>query len=82
MKRCVKRSDREARIAHSSLFCYFGAYNPGEAFLDKAFTLHAHFVARMREPLQKPCFVPGNNKRGIILSQLLQQRLPRLNLRL
>jgi len=42
------------RFLVSSLFGYFEAERLGEAFLEQAFTLHADFVARMREPLQKP----------------------------
>jgi hypothetical protein len=32
------------------LFCYFGAERLGEAFLDRAFTLHAKLIARRLLP--------------------------------
>jgi hypothetical protein len=48
----------------SALFCYFGVWNLGEAFLDKASTFYTQLKARMLRPYKNRDSFPEITKEG------------------
>jgi|SRR4028118_133704 hypothetical protein len=61
----LKRTKMLSVRPELTLFCYFGVWNRGEAFLDKASTLYAQLKARMLRPYKNPDSFPEITKEGL-----------------